>query len=165
MFFFALYWLTVVTGVGLLTASAIATESSIPSLYRAVPIKIIDGDTFVARIEIWSDIFITPHIRLRGIDAPELPPKALCVKESNEAEKAKERLRVLLGKEVILSNIVRRKDRYGRVLTDVIIAKPLQDNRDSLVGRSVSHQLLKEGVVRPYTGDDKGESYWCSPMR
>ena len=138
-----------------------AADLSVATLHRATPLRIIDGDTFVVRIEIWSDIFITPHIRLRGVDAPELPPRSRCAGEGIAAERAKARLRILVGEGVILRDASRRKDRYGRVLTEVIIDKPSASAR-KLVGRSIGQQLLKEGLVIPYAdSDNEKRSHWC----
>jgi hypothetical protein len=40
--------------------------------YRADVLRVIDGDTFEARVRIWSGFEITTRVRLRAIDAPEL---------------------------------------------------------------------------------------------
>ena len=139
----------------------VAADLSLATLHRATPLRIIDGDTFVVRIEIWSDIFITPHIRLRGVDAPELPPRSRCAGERISGERAKARLRILVGEGVILRNASGQKDRYGRVLTEVIIDKPFASAR-KLVGRSISRQLLKEGLAIPYaTPANEKQSHWC----
>lgn len=134
--------------------SSFASELSVPKLYEAVPIRIIDGDTFVVRIELWQNIFITPRIRLRGIDAPELPPRSSCAREARAAKRAKERLRILVGTGVILRNISFTEDPYGRTLAEVIIKNSPHP--------SLNQQLLKEGFVRPYVEDGKEKSYWCS---
>lgn len=141
---------------------ALASDEEIRNIYRAFPLRVIDGDTFIARIEIWSGIFITPQIRLRDVDAPELPPNSRCANEARMAKKAKDRLRVLIGKGVILRDVARRNDRYGRVLTDVIIDRPLRGSKGSLVGRSVTKVLLREGMVLAYAGGERAKSRWCS---
>ena len=35
-------------------------------------LRVIDGDTFEARVRVWPGLDITTKVRLRGIDAPEL---------------------------------------------------------------------------------------------
>ena len=40
--------------------------------YPAEVLRVIDGDTFEARVRIWSGFEIDTRVRLRAIDAPEL---------------------------------------------------------------------------------------------
>ena len=57
-------------------------------------IRTIDGDTFEARVHLGPGLDPTTHVRLRGIDAPEL--KASCPQELQMAEAATDALRALL---------------------------------------------------------------------
>jgi endonuclease YncB( thermonuclease family) len=63
--------------------------------YRADVLRVIDGDTFEARIRIWSGFEITTRVRLRAIDAPEL--HARCASEYFKAEAARLALQRLLS--------------------------------------------------------------------
>jgi endonuclease YncB( thermonuclease family) len=40
--------------------------------HPAEVVRVIDGDTFEARVRIWPGMDVTTRVRLRGIDAPEL---------------------------------------------------------------------------------------------
>ncbi|OAN44415.1 thermonuclease family protein [Magnetospirillum moscoviense] len=40
--------------------------------YPAQVLRVIDGDTFLAKVPIWLGLDITVSVRLRGLDAPEL---------------------------------------------------------------------------------------------
>src|SRR5215218_3748043 len=50
-------------------------------------LRVLDGDTFEARVHLWPGLEITTKIRLRGIDAPEV--KALCRGTRQSRERAR----------------------------------------------------------------------------
>jgi endonuclease YncB( thermonuclease family) len=110
-------------------------------------LRMIDGDTFVARVTLKPGLEIVTHVRLRGIDAPEL--KAACAKEARLAEAATEALRALLADgNVTIFNV--GPDKYaGRVDADVATARTA----------NVSNALLSTGKVRRYDGGRR--SGWC----
>ena len=53
-------------------------------MHPAEVLRVLDGDTFEARVRVWPGLDITTKIRLRSIDAPEL--KAHCADERSLAE-------------------------------------------------------------------------------
>jgi hypothetical protein len=53
--------------------------------YSAEVLRVIDGDTFEARVRIWSGFEINTRVRLRAIDAPEL--YARCAREFLKAKR------------------------------------------------------------------------------
>jgi endonuclease YncB( thermonuclease family) len=63
--------------------------------YRAEVIRVIDGDTFEARVRIWPGQDVTTKVRLRGIDAPEM--QARCRDEETMALAAREALAAILA--------------------------------------------------------------------
>src|SRR5262245_53571454 len=63
--------------------------------HRAEVLRVLDGNTFEARVQIWPGIAITTRVRLRGIDAPEL--RARCPEERAKAEAARDALSVMLA--------------------------------------------------------------------
>jgi endonuclease YncB( thermonuclease family) len=115
--------------------------------YRADVLRVIDGDTFEARIRIWSGFEITTRVRLRAIGAPEL--HARCAGEYLKAETARAALqRMLSAGEVTVSQI--GPDKYrGRI--DAAVAT--RDTPD------VSAALLKGGFARRYDGGRRDP--WC----
>jgi endonuclease YncB( thermonuclease family) len=115
--------------------------------YRADVLRVIDGDTFEARLRIWSGFEITTRVRLRSIDAPEL--HARCASEYLRAEAARAALqRILSAGGVTVSQV--GPDKYrGRV--DATVAT--RDTPD------VSAALLKGGFARPYDGGRREP--WC----
>src|SRR5437870_757082 len=87
-----------------------------PAGYAAEVLRVLDGDTFEARVHVWPGIDITTKVRLRGIDAPEL--KARCPDERVKAEAARDALgQMLVEGEVTVLRV--GLDKYGgRVLAD-----------------------------------------------
>jgi len=111
-------------------------------------VRVIDGDTFEARVHLWPGLEMTTRVRLRGIDAPEM--KSGCAEEFRMAEAATEALRALLANgEVTIFNI--GPDKYnGRVVADAS-TRQIQ---------SVSSALLGSGHARAYQGGRR--SGWCT---
>ena len=116
--------------------------------------RIIDGDTFEARIRIWFGQEITTLVRVRGFDAPEL--KSRCAAEASGAHQASD----LLGDFLDTATIELRDvtlDKYGgRVVATVMVSdpafagEPLQD---------ISSIMLATGLVRTYNG--AARQSWC----
>jgi endonuclease YncB( thermonuclease family) len=120
----------------------------VPGSYPAELIRIIDGDTFEARIGVWPGIDITTKVRLRGIDAPEM--HARCPQERSEAEAAREALRTILTEGDITVGRVSLGKYAGRVLADTATRGTTD----------VSAAMLASGLVRPYRGGRRKS--WCS---
>ncbi|MDF2765570.1 MAG: hypothetical protein K0S81_2564, partial [Rhodospirillales bacterium] len=62
-------------------------EDTVPGPVAAAVVRVIDGDTFEARAEVWPDIHVTVAVRVAGIDAPEL--HARCARERELAVSAR----------------------------------------------------------------------------
>ena len=106
--------------------------------YRAKLLKVVDGDTIDARIDLGFDIFIHERIRLWKIDAPET--RTLDLKEKKQGKRAKKRLKELLesknGEFELLSHGF---GKFGRCLGEIFIEN-----------QSVNDLLIKEGFVVEY---------------
>ena len=115
--------------------------------YPARVLRVIDGDTFEARVPLWPGLEITTKVRLRGIDAPEM--HARCSAERVKAEAARDALAALLAQgRVGISRV--GQDKYGgRVDADVSTARTAD----------VSEALLTGGFARRYDGGRRGS--WC----
>ncbi len=111
-------------------------------------LRVIDGDTFEARVRLWPGLEMTTRVRLRGIDAPEL--KSACADEFVRAQTAREALETLLAEgRVAIFNI--GPDKYhGRVVADVATRQT----------PDVSAALLAAGHARLYQGGRRGN--WCA---
>ena len=121
--------------------------SALRSGHPAEVVRVIDGDTFEARVRIWPGMDVTTRVRLRGIDAPEL--HARCEDERVKALAARDALTRLLAEgSVGISRV--GQDKYGgRVDTDVSTART----------PNVSEALFDGGYARRYSGGRR-ES-WC----
>jgi endonuclease YncB( thermonuclease family) len=141
-------------------APAVPSETALPSApargaplanpaatHPAEVLRVIDGDTFEARVHVWPGLDITTKVRLRGIDAPEL--KARCPAERMMAEAARDALRDLLAEGAVgVSGVT--LDKYGgRVVADAATRSTA----------SVSAELLAKGYARRYGGGRR--LGWC----
>ena len=115
--------------------------------HPAEVLRVIDGDTFEARVNLWPGLAITTRVRLRGIDAPEL--RARCADERSKAEAARDALKAMLDQgEVGIARVM--LDKYGgRVVAD------------ASTGRTpdVLTAMLTAGHVRRYDGGRRQP--WC----
>lgn len=115
--------------------------------YPAELVRVIDGDTFEARVHVWPGIEITTKVRLRGIDAPEL--NARCPAELTRAAAARDALANLLSKGAIAIRDVSLDKYGGRVLASA-------STRES---PDLSANMLATGLARPYAGGRREP--WC----
>ena len=125
------------------TAAAAATRGA----YGAELLRVVDGDTFEARVHLWPGLVITTKVRLRGIDAPEM--QARCAEERVRAEEARAALAAVLAEgEITVMHIA--LDKYGgRVLADAATPRTVD----------VSQAMLAKGTVRAYAGGRRAG--WC----
>jgi len=126
---------------------AVAPTGAIRAGHAAEVVRVLDGDTFEARVCIWPGMEVTTRVRLRGIDAPEM--HARCDDERVKAIAARDALVKILDEGTVgISRI--GQDKYGgRVDADVSTAKTAD----------VSAALFERGLARKYDGG-KRES-WC----
>ena len=116
--------------------------------YPADVIRVFDGDTFEARVQVWPGLEITTKIRLRGIDAPEL--RARCAEERVLAESAREALAALLAQGRVGIRQVSLDKYGGRVVADASASGT----------RDVADTLIAGGHVRRYRGGRRAG--WCA---
>ena len=106
--------------------------------YNAKLIRVIDGDTIDASIDLGFDVWVQKRIRLYGIDAPESRTRDL--EEKKKGIETKEKLQQLLdangGVFVVRSEGV---GKYGRCLGVIIID-----------GNNINESLVKEGYAKEY---------------
>lgn len=110
-------------------------------------IKVIDGDTFLARAKVWPGHEVTVSVRLRGIDAPER--KAKCDGERQAAEEAR-----LALEDALSSAPVQIRNISG----DKYFARVIADAGNSDVADAASF-MLEIDLARPYQGGRR--QGWC----
>jgi len=115
--------------------------------YPAEVVRVIDGDTFEARVRAWPGIEIATKIRLRDIDAPEM--RGRCAEENAMARAARDALVAMLAAgRVSIAQV--GLDKYGGRVLAAASASHTGD---------VAAALLEAGLVRRYSGGRR-ES-WC----
>ena len=116
-------------------------------VYAAEVVRIIDGDTFVARMRTAPGRDVETRVRLRSIDAAEL--HARCSKELRLALAARTALQRLLAEGgVTLSHV--GPDKYpGRIDANVATRST----------GDISAAMLSGGFARAYDGGRRGS--WC----
>jgi endonuclease YncB( thermonuclease family) len=121
--------------------------SALRSGHPAEVLRVLDGDTFEAKVKIWPGMEVTTRVRLRNIDAPEM--SARCDSERVKAVAARDALAKILSEGAV--GVFRiGQDKYGgRVDADVSTSRT----------PDVSTALLDRGLARRYSGGRR-ES-WC----
>jgi endonuclease YncB( thermonuclease family) len=127
--------------------SATDERSAFRLSHPAQVVRVIDGDTFEARVGVWPGLEITTKVRLRGIDAPEL--RARCPDEIAKAQAARDALSAILAEGAVGVSQVALDKYGGRVLADASTRKT----------PDVSTALLRAGLVRGYEGGRRDS--WC----
>ncbi|MGC1466942.1 MAG: thermonuclease family protein [Pseudolabrys sp.] len=115
--------------------------------HPAEVLRVLDGDTFEARVHVWPGMEITTRVRLRGIDAAEL--HARCEDERTKALAAREALTRILNEGAVGITHVGQDKYGGRVDADVSTART----------PDVSAAMLDGGFARRYSGGRRGS--WC----
>jgi endonuclease YncB( thermonuclease family) len=119
-----------------------------PSLvYPAEVLRVIDGDTFEARVRVWPGLDVNTKVRLRAIDAPEL--HARCADELAKAQNARSALETILAEgNVTISRV--GVDKYGGRVDAAASTRNTAD---------VAAALLNAGLARNYDGGKRQS--WC----
>ena len=122
-------------------------QKSAPAGYPAEVVRVIDGDTFEARVRVWPGLDVSTKVRLRNVDAPEL--HARCADELAKAQAARAALETMLAAGgVTLSRV--SLDKYGGRVDAFVATRDTAD---------VSAALLSGGWARSYEG--RRRAGWC----
>jgi micrococcal nuclease len=104
--------------------------------YKALVLRVVDGDTISVAIDLGFNLVLQTKIRLAGIDAAELRDKTTSEKALAAKKYAEERL---LNKEVILKSL--KTEKYGRYLAFIYFEGEKESFNDKMV---------REGFAVPY---------------
>ena len=120
-------------------------------IYRAKLVKVVDGDTIDALIDVGFDIWFKKRIRYKGVDTWESRTRNLEEKKLGLA--AKERNKELLENVSSKPGYFRLKSygvgKYGRILGEIFI----QDKEGKTY--NVNETLISEGHAYVYEGGTK----------
>jgi micrococcal nuclease len=116
--------------------------------YQAKLIRVVDGDTVDAEIDLGFNIYIRERIRVEGIDTPETRTRNSF--EKSWGHKAKERVIELLDEtdgNFILQTKIQKKGKFGRILGQMYT--------DIFDHKSIGDKLIEERLAIPYEGGNK----------
>tara|TARA_R100000742_G_C4208290_1_gene35386 strand:- start:222 stop:602 length:381 start_codon:yes stop_codon:yes gene_type:complete len=117
--------------------------------YNATCVKVVDGDTIDAEIDLGFDIKVTKRIRLGGINAPESRTRNKVEKKLGLA--AKERLKELMeGAANHFELESQELGKFGRVIGRLHIDKIA--GKDRITKVCVNDCLVEEGHAVEYDG-------------
>ena len=145
----------------LCASSAMAEPACGLYQYKATITKVYDGDTITADIDLGFNTWRrNEHLRLDGIDAPEMrggDPAAATAARDALADR-------ILGKELVICTIKDRQEKYGRYLVRIYIGDEL-----------INDWLVNAGHAVPYAGGKRSDlvsqsvvvaqSWNCQPRR
>lgn len=125
-------------------------EDVLPGPIPARVERVVDGDTVVVAARIWLGQTIVTHVRIAGVDTPEL--RGDCPLERDLAVAARDGLADLLTPAEVTLHGVRMGTYAGRVVAEIHDAQ----------GRDVGTVLLTLGLARAYD-ERRGREGWCPP--
>ena len=123
-----------------------------PYIYRIKSVlKVVDGDTIDASIDLGFDISLSKRIRLAGIDTPEsrtrdLEEKALGLESKEWLKKALEGAKDIL----IKTEKPDSTEKYGRIIGHLFI-----NGQET----SLNNQMITSGYALAYDGGTKDKNF------
>ena len=123
-----------------------------PYIYRVKKvIKVVDGDTIDADIDLGFSISLEKRVRLSGVDTPE--SRTTDLKEKKLGLESKEWLKHKLefAKDVLIkTELPDSTEKYGRILGNLYV------NNEAL---SLNQQMIDEGYALAYDGGTKNKNF------
>lgn len=107
--------------------------------YRCYTIRVVDGSTIDAQIDLGFNVLVRQRIKLYGIITPDMKSN-----DKDLALAAKNRLAELLGKEFICETVMNKRGKAGRILGRVF---QIDDNGNRI---DVNQKLKDEGFASDY---------------
>lgn len=121
--------------------------------YSVQVLRVVDGDTFLARIRVWLGQDVLTHVRLRGIDTPELNGR--CAAEVLMAREARQALADILASGTLTLRDIGIGKYAGRVIARVHVTSGRRNVKDE-----AGAMLLAAGYARRYRSGRRGR--WCN---
>ena len=116
--------------------------------YKEKLVRVVDGDTIDAEIDLGFDISVKKRIRLVGINTPECRTRDL--EEKAKGLAAKDRVKAILAENPKFNLESTELGKYGRVLGKIHIN--ILDGTESLTQICLNDQLIKEKHSVEYFG-------------
>jgi len=116
--------------------------------YRIKVLKVIDGDTIDAEIDLGFDVKIKKRIRFMGINTPESRTRDL--EEKARGLAAKDRVKQLLDGCTNITLCSHGVGKFGRCLGEIML--DMVDGQEKLTLESLNRLLINEGHAVEYHG-------------
>lgn len=129
-----------VLAVFVLSVLPAAARETLAGPYEAEVVRVIDGDSFEARVRIWLGQEVVTVVRLAGIDTAELDAPCLAA-----------RLRAGLARAALAGRIAGRRVTLSAVSADKYGGRILARAADE-DGQDIAAALAAAGLARPYDG-------------
>tara|TARA_R100000988_G_C3923380_1_gene127860 strand:+ start:79 stop:447 length:369 start_codon:yes stop_codon:yes gene_type:complete len=116
--------------------------------YKIIPLRVVDGDTIDAEIDLGFDVKIKKRIRFMGINCPESRTRDL--EEKARGLAAKDRVKELLDgcKNITLNS--HGVGKFGRCLGEIML--DVVDGQEKSTVESLNKLLINEGHAVEYHG-------------
>jgi len=123
-----------------------------PYVYRVKQVlKVVDGDTIDAAIDLGFDISLTKRVRLAGIDTPESRTTDKREKALGLESKDWLKNRLEFAKDILIkTQLPDSTEKYGRILGKLFI------NGEE---KSLNEQMIDEGYAWEYQGSTKVKDF------
>ena len=112
--------------------------------YACKPVRVIDGDSLIATIDLGFHIQFNTSVRLYGIDIPESRTRDPQEKKCGLLSKKFLEEAVKNGKNIIIRPQKDEKGKFGRVLGSLVID-----------GININHKMIEENLAGAYYGQSK----------
>lgn len=110
--------------------------------YKCFTIRVIDGNTIDAEVDLGFNILVRQRIKLHGVKSHDL--KSYSESDRKKALDAKQRLSELVGKEFYCNTVLNKRGKAGRTLGYVYVVDENENRID------VNQILIDEGHATRY---------------
>lgn len=128
-------------------AQSAPRQERLPGPVSGKVLDVLDGDTLSVSLHVWIGQELQTHVRIAGIDTPEL--RGACKEERALAAAARQEVARLLQDGAVTLSDIRLEKYAGRVLARAATAD----------GVMIADHLIEKGYARPYSG--KKRQSWC----
>ena len=110
--------------------------------YKCLTIRVIDGNTIDAEVDLGFNVLVRQRIKLHGVLAPDI--RSFNESDKKRATEARQRLIELVGKEFYCNTVMNKRGKAGRTLGYVYIIDKNENRID------VNQTLINEGLATRY---------------
>jgi|TARA_B110000908_G_scaffold91523_1_gene108618 micrococcal nuclease len=110
--------------------------------YKCLTIRVIDGNTIDAEVDLGFNVLVRQRIKLHGVNTSDI--RSTDESEKQRAHNARQRLTELVGKEFYCNTVMNKRGKVGRTLGYVHIFDENENRID------VNQTLIDEGLAIRY---------------